>query len=229
MLDANTYLYFITETIIYDPENPNTHHPFCLSGFSNDEDPDTKVLSNGFTIMYPRVDPNQLNNGMYEMFLDDENEDSVIVKVPYLSFGLQKAIESRSARCKILNKKKKLLHREAHEDGINAVIQDVLDSSSTKGVGSFLSTYYRITFTGHILSDRFYGEKGHLNVQAVAWTVSEGVQEVIFDAQAHVRIHEEKDRFKRRQQKAAKSSSVLDDAMEGMMLEEGGTKSMDNY
>lgn len=161
---------------------PKQLSSFFICKFSiNNKDHVSKVLSNGFTIIYPRADPGQLDNGMYKMFLDKENDHSVIVKIPYLSYGMQHSIQSCSACCKVLSRKQKLLHRKLHEDCINAAIQDVLESAnlSVESRG-FRLVNYRITFSGFTLSDRFYGDKGRLNLQAVASVL----QETVFDAQA---------------------------------------------
>jgi len=54
-MDALTFS-FLTEEIVFNPEEPQLHHPFIICNFVNDEEPQTSLLSNGFTITLERTD-----------------------------------------------------------------------------------------------------------------------------------------------------------------------------
>jgi len=69
-MDALTFS-FLTEEIVFNPEEPQLHHPFIICNFVNDEEPQTSLLSNGFTITLERTDPAQLRDGMFEACLEE--------------------------------------------------------------------------------------------------------------------------------------------------------------
>ena len=201
--------------IRYDPVKPNRHFPFFITDFTDDPDKDGQ-LHDGYMICMDRVDPAQLENEMFAAWVEENREDAVIIRVPYMSFGHQMASEERKDRAAFLESKGKIVHRARHELGFHLHTEEILASGNPKEASDgFRSTYFRITFPpGTHLTAAAYGTDGELNLNAIAYKSTEGVKELYFDIQWHVSLVEDKPRFK--DKKKMKKASYLDDACEGM-------------
>lgn len=193
------------------------HHPFFISEFTDDESPETKELIDGFTIILFRCDPAQLQTGMYKAWVEENQDDSVIVCLPYLTHGMQFDSEVRSDRTKELNEKGKMVHRSHHELGLSQSLQTVLNSGKKKLISDgFRCTCYRITFPGHQLtSGKHYGAGGVLKLNPCGWKSNIGLKETSIDIQWHVSIVEETKRFAKLPMETG-DPDYFADAIEGM-------------
>jgi len=189
-MDALTFS-FLTEEIVFNPEEPQLHHPFIICNFVNDEEPQTSLLSNGFTITLERTDPAQLRDGMFGACLEENmnmntsdhwlsyiispcvylcSEDSLIIRIPYLTHGMQHSLEERMNCCKELNAAGKIAYRQAHNFAMISTVQQVLDlgNQTVRAAGARV-VFYRIIFPGMVLEDKVYGKDGRLTLFASGW------------------------------------------------------------
>lgn len=154
-------------------------------------------MSDGYTIMIQNVDSDQLGDGMYAAWLDDEFPDSVMVRTPYLSHYSQHQTKLRKQRADYLNSEGAVVHRERHQSGYNQALQSVRKSGSSKEKTSgFKCTWYRITFPADSnFVDEVYGKNGTLRLNAIALQPNGEHGDKKYEIQWHVRKHEEVKRY----------------------------------
>ena len=203
---------------MYNPQEPNRHYLFYLNSFT-DDDPPSRVLNDGYAITLKRVDPAQLEFGMYAAKIEENRPDSVLIRIPYLDDATQDAekAEIRATRAKFLNSQNIITQRARHELGYNLAMQRIRSSGNPDvHLDGLRSTWFRVSFpTGTVLTDSVYGDgSGYLTLDAIAHQPDGTKGQVSIDICWKISIVEEPLRYAEDQKR--KKKSYLTEAMKGL-------------